>query len=180
MALGEANWESRLTSGTFPSKGVNIKHNFLLFYQLPGLGGDTRVTDTGSVTFLSFGPMNCCQVSDSFPFSYLCVLTELAIASFISWHGSEGSYTALTLLLWRLSRRLVSLWEPRVGKASRHLCQLAIRARERALILYLQAEVSHPDHEMPFPNHLFSLLAYVAVRIFDLKTTADYINTLHI
>jgi len=95
---------------------------FSSFYQLLSLGGDNRVTDSGSFMFLSFGPMNCCQLSDSFPFSYLRVLTEPAIASSIAWHGSEGSHTALTSLLWWFSEQLVSLWEPLHGNGSRHLC----------------------------------------------------------
>lgn len=114
------HWESSLTSGTFPSKGASIKSIFLFItYQV---WVEIPVIDSGNFMFLSFGPMNYCQISDSFPFSYLHVLTELAIASFTAWHSSEGSYTALTLFLWWFSKRLASLWEPLVGNGSGYLC----------------------------------------------------------
>lgn len=96
MVLGEVNWESSFTSEDIWR--CQYQTHLCSFYHLLGLGGDTQIIDSGSFMFFSFGPMKCCQLSASFPFSHLRVLTELAVASVIARRSSEGGYTELTLL----------------------------------------------------------------------------------
>lgn len=98
--------------GPFPSKGVNTKHIFLLC---------TQVSLTLTRVWVEIPELLILEVPQKFWTSELLsdprqlslqllpCPTELENTSFIAQHGSEGSYTALTLSLGWFCKQLASL-----------------------------------------------------------------------